>query len=170
MPRNIELKARVPSLAAARHTAQRLATGRLGLLHQVDTYFPVPRGRLKLREIEGQEAELIAYHRSDAAEARASDYQIVPVAHPRALKDALAAVLGTGAVVDKTREVFLYHNVRIHLDEVAGLGSFLEFEAVLGGDIDASAGQAQVEYLREQFAIAPGDLIAQSYSDLSVAR
>ncbi len=166
MPRNIELKARVASLEAARQTAQRLTTRRLGILHQVDTYFNAPRGRLKLRQIELQPAELIAYSRSDAAAARVSDYTIVPVSNPETLKQALAAALGICAIVDKTREVFLYHNVRIHLDQVAGLGTFLEFEAVLGGEIDDSAGQAQVEWLCGQFGLAATDVVAESYGEL----
>jgi adenylate cyclase class 2 len=166
MPRNIELKARLASVEAARQTAQRLATRHLGILHQVDTYFNATRGRLKLRQIDGQRAELIAYHRNNAAEARASDYTIVPVSGPETLKQALAVALGVRVVVDKTREVFLYHNVRIHLDQVQGLGPFLEFEAVLGGEIDDSAGRAQVEWLCGEFGIAAGDVVAESYGDL----
>ena len=153
MPRNIELKARVASLDAARSTAQRLATARLGTMHQIDTYFYVPRGRLKLREIDGQGAQLISYQRSNAAEARPSDYRIESVDDGEALKRDLAASHGIQVVVDKTREVFLYHNVRIHLDEVQDLGAFLEFEAVLDDEIDDAAGHAQVEWLCAQFGI-----------------
>jgi predicted adenylyl cyclase CyaB len=166
MPRNIELKARLPSLEAARETAQRLATRRLGLLHQVDTYFHALHGRLKLRQIDGRAAELIAYHRGDATEARASDYTIAPISNPETLKQALAAALGVRVVVDKTREVFLYHNVRIHLDQVRELGTFLEFEAVLDDKIDDAAGRAQVEWLCGQFDILPADHVACSYADL----
>src|SRR4029078_3027573 len=104
MPRNIELKARLPSLDAARDTAARLATRHVGVLHQVDTYFGTAQGRLKLREIDGQVARLIVYDRSKAAEPRASDYTIVPISDPEALKQALAATLCVRVVVDKTRE------------------------------------------------------------------
>jgi predicted adenylyl cyclase CyaB len=166
MPRNIELKVRLASLDTARKTAQRIATSRLGLLHQVDTYFHVPRGRLKLREFDGVQAELIAYHRDDAAHARESEYSIVPISDPALLKQALAAVLGIRAVVDKTREVFLHHNARIHLDHVQGLGTFLEFEAVLSEEINETAGRGQVEWLCRQFGIEPGDVLAESYGDL----
>jgi predicted adenylyl cyclase CyaB len=169
MPRNIELKARVASLDAVRSTAQKLATRQLGLVHQIDTYFHVPRGRLKLRQIDGQPAQLISYHRSDAAQARASDYRIAPVADAEVLKQALAAFRGIQVVVDKTREVFLYHNVRIHLDQVQGLGTFLEFESVLSDEVDDTAGHAQVEWLCGQFGIAPSDVVPQSYSDLRMA-
>ena len=168
MPRNIELKARIVSLENARTVAQRVATESLGVLHQVDTYFHAAQGRLKLREINGQQAELIAYHRTDAAAARASDYHLVPIGDPASLKQALAATLGIRVIVDKTREVFLHHNVRIHLDVVRGLGTFLEFEAVLGGAIDDSAGQAQLQRLCAEFGIQPADVCAQSYAELIV--
>jgi predicted adenylyl cyclase CyaB len=169
--RNIELKARLADLPAAIQAAERLATGDLGSLHQIDTYFHVPHGRLKLRETVGRPAELIAYHRSDAAEARGSDYLLVPVADAELLKQALSATLGVRVVVDKRRRVLLWHNARIHLDEVAGLGTFLEFEAVLA---DASSrasnrdteGHAQLAELCRRFEIAPGDIIPYSYSDL----
>ena len=82
-------------------------------------------GRLKLREIDGQPAQLIAYNRSDTPAARPSDYRIVEFADDRVtsqLYELFNAALGILAIVKKTREVFLYHNVRIHLDEVVGAG------------------------------------------------
>ncbi len=166
MPRNIELKARVASLDTAREIAQRIATQDVGALRQIDTYFHVPRGRLKLREIVGQGAELIAYHRSDAAHARGSDYHLVPIADPPLLKQALSATLGVRIVVDKIRHVLLYDNVRVHLDSVQGVGEFLEFESVLGGEIDDAAGRAQLDWLSREFRIASADIVPQSYSDL----
>ena len=166
MPRNIELKARLGSLDAARATAQRLATAHLGWLHQIDTYFRVPQGRLKLREIEGQPAQLISYQRSNAAAARASEYRIAPVASTATVKAALTAFRGILVIVDKSREVFLYHNVRIHLDQVQDLGTFLEFEAVLDETIDDATGHSQVDWLCRQFEITPADRVPQSYSDL----
>lgn len=166
MPRNIELKARLASLDPARKVAQRLATSSGGTLHQIDTYFPAPQGRLKLREIVGQRAELLAYHRSNAPLARASDYSVVPVTDPAALKSALAAVLGVCVVVDKTRDLWFYNNVRIHLDQVKDLGTFLEFEAVLSDGIDDVAGHQQLDFLCVQFQIQPADIVAESYCDL----
>ncbi|MCU0979871.1 MAG: adenylate cyclase, partial [Pirellulaceae bacterium] len=60
----------------------------------------------------------------------------------------------------------LYHNVRIHLDRVVDLGEFLEFEAVLGPEVNADSGHAQVAFLRDQFQIADADLLSGSYADL----
>ncbi len=164
--RNIELKARLTDLDAAREIAARLATKRLGVEHQVDTYFAAPHGRLKLRQINGLTNTLIAYSRADDAAAKPSDYHLVHVAHPETLKKALAAALGVIGVVDKRREIFLVDNVRIHLDDVVGLGEFLEFEAVLTPGITESQGYAQLATLQESFAIDSAALCTGSYRDL----
>jgi predicted adenylyl cyclase CyaB len=163
---NIELKARLASLETAREVASRLATERLEDQLQIDTYFHCKQGRLKLREIDRERAELIWYERPDQSEPKASNYCLVPVDDPAAAKQALVAALGVRQVVEKHREIYLYHNVRIHLDRVVNLGEFLEFEAVLGPDVSADEGNAQVAYLREQFGIASSDLATGSYADL----
>lgn len=171
--RNIELKARLRDLAGARETAERLAKERPGTQHQLDTYFRCPTGRLKLREIttdDGERAELIYYHRADQASAKASDYRIVPVSDPIAFRELITAAFGVIVGVEKRREVFLYHNVRIHLDEVTDLGHFLEFEAVLGDEIDDQTGHEQVAWLKEQFGIADADLLNGSYADMLAAQ
>jgi predicted adenylyl cyclase CyaB len=167
--RNIELKARVADLGRARTIAESVATSRLGIQRQRDTYFHCANGRLKLREIEGQSAQLIAYRRPDQPDAKASDYQLLeltPSGVASQLREILTAVLGATVIVEKTREIFLYKTVRIHLDEVADLGTFLEFEAVVGGDIDDAAANHQVSWLEKQFQLAHADLMSGSYSDM----
>jgi len=69
-------------------------------------------------------------------------------------------------VVEKRREIFLVDNVRIHLDEVVGLGPFLEFEAVLGPEVDDAQGRVQVDRLAEAFAVRPADLQRCSYAEM----
>jgi adenylate cyclase class IV len=71
-------------------------------------------------------------------------------------------------VVAKERRLFIWDDVvRIHLDQVDGLGHFIEFEAVMGsGDTAVATAEAQVERLRQAFGIEDADLIACSYSDL----
>ena len=164
--RNIELKARLVDLDMARKVAAVIATKRLGTQHQIDTYFHCYHGRLKLRQIDGLRAELIAYTRPDQEGPRPSDYQLVPLSNPETLKAALTAALGVRAVVEKRREIFLYHSVRIHLDDVVGLGHFLELEAVLGGDVDEAAGRALIDSLQHHFALSPSALLANSYGEM----
>ena len=164
--RNIELKARCADLLRARTIAQELGASSQGVLRQTDTYFKVASGRLKLREIEGAGNELIWYHRSNAADARSSDYTLYPIADPAAFKTMMSGALGVGCVVRKRRDLFLWKNVRIHLDEVEQLGSFIEFEAVLSDTEIERDAYDRLTYLNEQFLIADGDRIDLSYSDL----
>src|SRR3989442_10615492 len=122
LQRNIELKARCSDLEQARAAALRLGARDAGSQNQIDTYFSVPNGRLKLREIQGQRAELIWYEREDRAGARESRYHVVPISNADELKLILAAACGMRGRVIKRRQVYLYCNVRIHLDTVESLG------------------------------------------------
>src|SRR5919199_3354977 len=147
--RNVELKARDPDPARSLERCLALGGEDRGELRQRDTYFAARRGRLKLREQQPGGAELIAYERADAAQARESRYRIAPVAEPEALRDALDAALGTVVVVDKRRRLFLWEGVRIHLDRVEGLGAFVELEGVASAASDLGREAERVERLRE---------------------
>jgi adenylate cyclase len=164
--RNIELKARLRNFSQAQETAARLSGSEPERLRQVDTYFRCSTGRLKLREIVGTRAELIAYRRPDVSGPKASDYRIVPVENSKELKEALQAALGVWTVVEKHREVYLIDNVRIHLDRVEGLGEFLEFEAVLEPAMPDAAGEQLLAHLADEFRLDADDLIEGSYSDM----
>jgi predicted adenylyl cyclase CyaB len=166
LSRNIELKARCPDLAAASAALASLSVHDVGVQQQIDTYFASHHGRLKLREIVGVRAELIWYQRSDEARSRQSDYYVVPVPDPQKLKAALTAALGVRQQVRKRRHVLLWHNVRIHLDDVEGLGTFVEFEAVMSAEDDEVTGHARLAELCQLMAISPGDRLASSYVDL----
>ena len=166
-PRNLELKARQVDLNAARKAVQAIAEVRTGGVEfQVDTYFHVPHGRLKLREINEESATLISYERPDQAIARICSYHLVPVPDPNSMKAALVAALGLRGVVRKRREIYCWHNVRIHLDEVSGLGTFVELEAVLVPDDDEKLAQERLNQLCKVIGIVPGDLLGQSNADL----
>jgi homotetrameric cytidine deaminase len=164
--RNVELKAHDPDPGRTLERALAAGAEERGLLRQRDTYFGVAHGRLKLREEEPGGATLIAYERPDAASERVSDYRLVPVAEPGPLRDALAAANGVAVVVVKQRRLLLWEEtVRIHLDEVRGLGSFLELEAVAPPGSDLTRERAQVARLRELLEV-PGDaLVEGSYAD-----
>jgi len=171
--RNVELKARYPDLQAGHDTALRVGAVDTDSLEQVDTYFHAADGRLKLREInsrvEGLSAELIWYARPDQVAARTSQFHVVPVPRPAAILEALDTGLGIQVVVRKTRHLYLLDNVRIHLDEVDRLGSFLEFEAVLDRGQEEAIGYAQLQELQREFGIAAEAIIGASYSDLLLA-
>jgi predicted adenylyl cyclase CyaB len=164
--RNIELKARDPDPARSVDACKSLGAEDQGVLVQRDTYFNAANGRLKLREQRGDKPHLIAYERSDRPSQRTSYYRIINVEEPEELRLALSEALGVSVVVAKDRRLFLWKSVRIHLDKVEELGSFIEFEAVAPPDSSLSQEKEQVAFLRKTFQIAESDLIAGSYSDL----
>ena len=169
---NVEIKARLASRSSAEEAIRRLGAHFIGEERQLDTYFRVPKGRLKLREIGHGAAHLIVYHRPDQPGPRRSDYELLDAAHPDRVKDLLDGVLGVETVVDKVRRIWLLGDTRIHLDSVRGLGEFLEFEAVhdAGDPVAESAARAEVERLIRAFEIRQGDLVPHSYRELSLER
>ena len=168
--RNVELKARDPDPARTLERALALGADDKGEIQQRDTYFAGSRGRLKLREQQAGGSplwdELIEYSRADATDARTSTYRRVPVADAASLRDALDAAYGTLVTVAKRRRLLLWQGVRIHIDEVEGLGSYVEFEGVAEAGSDLSGEHEKVERLRSELGIQDRDLIAGSYSDL----
>ncbi len=167
---NIEVKARYPDLAKAREVCKHVGAEFLGVLNQVDTYFRTKDGsRRKLRQINGTHAELITYNRPNDVVARSSLYTIEPVENPHTTLMMLEGLSGVLCVVRKHRELFGWNNVRIHLDEVEGLGSFIEFEAVVRSDADEHVCRHRVDRLVAEFAITTADQIGVSYSDLLMA-
>ena len=167
--RNVELKAHDPDPGRTLERALAAGAQDHGVLRQRDTYFAVARGRLKLREEQPGGATLIAYERPDEGAERVSSYRLAPVADPEPLCDALAAAGGVAAVVVKRRHLLLWETVRIHLDDVRGLGSFVELEAVAEPGSDLSRERAQLAHLRAVLDIGDAALREGSYSDALMA-
>ena len=125
---------------------------------------------MKLREEGGATPHLISYVRPDTPEQRESRYWIAAVAQAAELKAALSGALEIEAIVVKQRQLFLWREVRIHLDAVDGLGSFIEFEAVAPAHSDLAEERQKVHELRDAFGIGDADLVATSYRDLVIER
>lgn len=137
--RNIEIKIRCNHLEAVVKRAERLGAKDMGLLLQQDTFFKASQARLKLRDFGNGKTELISYCRPNTPQARGSDYCIAPVTEPATLLSVLEQSLGISGTVKKKRQVFIYKNTRIHLDEVEGLGNFVELETVILNQSDEEA-------------------------------
>ncbi len=172
MGRNVEIKARVgggtgPDPADLLARVESLADEGPRVLRQQDTFFSSANGRLKLRQFgDGEEAELIFYQRPDGLDPRESHYVLAPVSQPAALAEALTWALGVLGIVRKQRTLFLIGQTRVHLDEVYGLGSFLELEVVLTPEQSQEDGEEIARQLMRQLGIPRDSLVAEAYVDL----
>jgi adenylate cyclase, class 2 len=167
---NVEIKAKCRNHAVIEQILLERKARFVGLDHQIDTYFKVPNGRLKLRE-GNIENTLIFYDRPNQAGPKKSDIILYHVQPEASLKAILEKTNGVLAVVDKQRKIFFIENVKFHLDDVLGLGEFVEIEAI---DTDVGLGYdfllAQCTFYMDLFDIQESDLLTHSYSDMVLGK
>ncbi len=163
---NVEYKAELRDMAMARAACQAVGASFIAVLRQTDTYFRVPSGRLKRRECPGEPTEWIFYDRRDEARPRLSCFTIYTDSQARERFG--VSPLPELVVVRKRRELHLLENVRIHLDEVEGLGQFIEFEALVSPGFPVAKCHASVDRLRAAFGPALGEPLSVSYADLLI--
>ncbi len=166
MPANIEIKARVRDFAALKRRAAEISDTPLEIIPQEDTFFNVSRGRLKLRQLAPQRGQLVYYERPDQDGPKRSNYQIFTTEDPENLKMTLAMALGVRGIVRKKRYLYLVGQTRIHLDEVEGLGEFIELEVVLRPEQTDAQGQAIAIDLMNKLGVREADLLEGAYMDL----
>lgn len=166
MARNVEIKARVTDPAALTALAKAISDHDGILLHQEDIYYDVPRGRLKLRVLSADAGELIYYERSDTPSPKESEYHIAKTDAPSVLNETLSRALGVKGRVRKQRRLYMIGQTRLHIDDVAGLGHFMELEVVLKDNQSVEHGREVAEQLLAKLKITKDDLIGKAYIDL----
>jgi predicted adenylyl cyclase CyaB len=168
--RNVEIKARVDDPPALRARAAALATAAAVLIGQRDTFFTVARGRLKLRRFDDGSGQLIHYDRADTTGPKTSFYSMATCADAAALEAVLTRALGVRGVVEKRRELFMVGRTRVHLDDVCGLGHFLELEVVLADGEPEADGEREAHDLLAKLGVPAAALVAPAYMDLLEGR
>ena len=166
----VEIKARCTQAQRVRDYLRSHGADVRGIDHQTDTYFRVSHGRLKLREGRIENA-LIYYKRTNQKSAKQSNVLLTRTQPNSTLKAQLTQALGILVVVKKQREIAFIDNVKFHIDNVEGLGHFVEIEAI---DREGTLGReqllAQCQSFQNALEIQPHDLVAESYSDLLLAQ
>jgi len=165
--KNIELKVSVDGFDEIIRLLKEMGAKFKGTLQQVDTYYEVGGGRLKIRGINDRKFELIFYERPNERGARISDYHLVAI-RPKQLRNVKLILQKTArksVVVRKQRRLWLYENTRIHLDKVRGLGPFLELETAIK---DGHLNQAKEEYRKvsDFLGLSRFKNFGESYSDM----
>jgi predicted adenylyl cyclase CyaB len=162
---NIEVKAKARDPAHLRRILEGLCATPGEAILQEDIFFQTGNGRLKLRVL-GAHGELIYYERENIAGPKRSNYLITPCSDPISLRFLLATALGTRGVVKKRRLLYRVANTRVHLDDVDGLGWFVELEVVLGEGQSPREGKLIAEEIMQRLGIGESDLVAEAYIDL----
>jgi predicted adenylyl cyclase CyaB len=167
--KNLELKSKYPDVKKLRRLILELGAEYQKTMRQIDTYFVVQKGRLKLREIVGETAQLVYYERADEKSSRYSNYSVVEIIDASGFKKTMTDALGVKAVVDKRRELWMYADTRIHLDDVKSLGNFVELETVIINQTDVEA-QNEHNFVKQALGIDDAQIVPVSYSDLILAK
>ncbi|HLF75626.1 MAG TPA: class IV adenylate cyclase [Anaerolineales bacterium] len=170
MPSNIEIKARVVNFAEIRQRVEALSDTLVEVIPQEDVFFNTEKGRLKLRVLAPESGQLIYYTRLDREGPKRSEYHIHDTSDPETLQRVLELAYGIRGVVRKTRYLYLAGQTRIHLDDVEGLGQFMELEVVMGPGQSDAEGQAIAEDLMSRLGVERGDLLEGAYMDLLESR
>jgi predicted adenylyl cyclase CyaB len=163
---NIEVKVRLHDRANVERRLAALGARKMWTLRQKDTFFAVRMGWLKLRETDGRPPEVISYRRSTGhVGPRASDYDVLLVDDAAAWIRLLGRVLPVDKVIEKERTLWIYDHTRVHLDQVDGLGEFLELETVVEA-LDPAAARAETSRIADVLGLDPADFVAAPYRDL----
>jgi predicted adenylyl cyclase CyaB len=163
----IEIKARCTNPSKVRQLLlQQPNIQFLGVDAQVDTYFKIPSGRLKLRE-GNIENSLIYYDRENKKDAKKSDVTLYKPTEVASLKAVLLAALPILIVVEKKREIYFIDHIKFHIDTLSALGSFIEIEVIDANDaMDITKMKEQCQWYIELLDIQKEDLMENSYSDM----
>ena len=166
MPANIEIKARARDFADIKSRAEKMSDTPVEVIPQEDVFFNVLQGRLKLRILAPDNAQLIYYTRPDQEGPKRSDYHIAYTSDPENLKRVLELSYGIRGVVKKTRYLYLVGQTRVHLDDVESLGHFMELEVVMKDGQKDADGQKIAEGLMASLGVERSDLLKGAYMDM----
>jgi predicted adenylyl cyclase CyaB len=165
--KNLEIKVATHNIEDIKSKTIKIGAEDFGILYQVDTYFLIGKNRLKLRE-EKNRSYLVFYVRPDTLNSKFSKYYIINISlfFSKFIKKSLAFIFGVKVVVNKTRNLFIYKNTRIHLDEVKSLGSYVELETVFKEGGDEEELKKEHNFIIESLSLNKFELVKESYSDL----
>lgn len=163
---NIEIKSIISDYDKARDRLRSLGIREENTMYQKDIFYHVPFGRMKLRNINNTQHELIIYFRHNAKSPKPSKYHRINTKHPGVINSILMHTFGIRGIVEKERLLFLQDNIRFHMDKVKGLGDYFEIEYVMNDCEVKDQAQEKVSLLLRMLDISDNQLISESYIDL----
>ncbi|UPT65187.1 MAG: class IV adenylate cyclase [Sphingobacteriales bacterium JAD_PAG50586_3] len=170
MAQNIELKANVANRAELEQKVIVLVGNATAQLVQRDVYYGIRKGRLKYRTINNRQHELIYYNRPNTVEAKKSTFYKFNLWFPKLTHGILKTLYGETGIVEKERTLYMLDNIRIHLDDVKGLGHCMEFEYLVDAQHTEDMGKQRLLQLKEQLALPDYSILTHSYVDIAAQR
>ncbi len=167
MKKNYEIKCSIDGRKKVTGLKKALSKYIHSIEKQTDIYYKINNGRLKLRIINDISGSLIQYNRAEKKNKRISKYTISKTGDFRELDFILRKQFEVLITVVKKRDIYIDKNVRVHLDNVKGLGSFLEIEIIYD---DLSKAKKQMKDLIYRLDLDERKFIKESYSDLLINR
>ncbi len=164
--RNVEIKARLSNPDHTASIAAQIADSGPVMIEQEDVFFNCSKGRLKLRTFSDKTGQLIYYNRDSGNGPSECNYSIVETSDPSPIHSILTEALGVRGIIRKSRTLYMVGQTRIHLDDVSGLGKFVEIEVVLSPGQTTSEGTDIALSLMQQLGISENDLIDEAYIDM----
>lgn len=167
MPSNVEIKAKVADFPAFLMRAKEVSGTEGDVIHQMDTFFNCPNGRLKIRCLQEckRPGVLIFYRRPDKIGPKVSEFECVNLEKSDEVKNALGLAYGVKGEVRKTRTLFHVGQTKIHADKVESLGTFMELEVQMKDGQSVEEGHKIAEDLMTRLGVRKDDLITGAYMD-----
>ena len=106
--------------------------------------------------------------RPDTDDSKFSKYYIVniPLSLVYFVKHSLSFIFGMKIIVNKKRNLLIYKNTRIHLDDVKNLGIFVELETVVNNEEKINDFKQEHNFVISSLGLDKLTKISQAYSDL----
>jgi predicted adenylyl cyclase CyaB len=165
----IEFKAPVVNLISLDEQVRALGADFMHARREQDLCFDFPDGVLVLRQPEGASADLLTYHRHSRGELQFVDVEVAEVRQPREVGAMLRGRFGVRVELEKTRRTFQWRRTQIQLDQVFGLGMFVELQTLAISNDDATA-ESELREVLGALGIDPHTSEVRSYADMLVER
>ena len=160
---NFEIKTKISDCAKILERIKNIGAVYKETMNQIDYYLQIGTEKEKIREINDTEISLISYKRSETNGRKDSNYKIKPLTLEQ--KELIIKNNYPVCIVNKTRQLWMYKNTRIHIDNVTGLGNFMELETVVK-NISKERGLIEFNEIVDQLEIDLNKAEPFSYSDL----
>jgi predicted adenylyl cyclase CyaB len=120
---------------------------------------------MKLREEEDNDAYFIYYERPDE-EIKMSNYECYSINDVNQFYKTFGHMMNVELIVEKTRELYIYKNAQIHIDNVKHLGVFMEIEVVIKTEDEEKNAQNLLHEILEMTNTKNNKIVIDGYREL----